>query len=492
MLTVSVKNLGPLAEGTVELRPLTIFVGPSNTGKSYMATAVHAAATAYPGLHPRSFSTYSRRAMRRFTSSLHSVENEELVQIAESLKDWVGQQGGEEANPPELTVATLPASVRSWLNKVTLKELSLFQDRVIDRMRQIHEGNSGLVNRKSEPEGFSLGLHQENPLLNLEMKLTDNSKFLPQFDLSQVPVPPEILKMSLSLPGSNEYDFYEIAADLADSAAKSLFSELPAQSYYLPAARSGIAHGHKVLASALVAQSTSVGIRQMNIPTLPGITTEFLSSLISLDRRMGRGRSAPALERAIAFIESNVLHGGIAFDESAGLPHPEIVYAPAGIEQPPGKFTLDHTSSMVSELAPVILFLKYLVNPGDLLILEEPESHLHPAAQLRMARGIARLVNAGVQVLITTHSDIFVSQINNLLALGQASPELAAERGFEAEDFLQENQVGAYLFRDIQKSGGSVIAPLEIDPDTGIDESDFSDVFEAIYDESIALQRDRD
>ena len=40
MLTISVKNFGPIAEGSVDLKPLTIFVGPSNTGKSYMATAV--------------------------------------------------------------------------------------------------------------------------------------------------------------------------------------------------------------------------------------------------------------------------------------------------------------------------------------------------------------------------------------------------------------------------------------------------------------------
>ena len=147
---------------------------------------------------------------------------------------------------------------------------------------------------------------------------------------------------------------------------------------------------------------------------------------------------------------------------------------------------------MVSELAPLVLFLKYLVNPGDLLILEEPESHLHPAAQRQLARGIVRLVNSGVRVLITTHSDIMISQINNLLALRQASPELIAEGGFETEDFLSGEQVGAYLFRHNQELGGSEVVPLDIDPDTGIDEDEFAQVFEAIYDESIALQRDRD
>ena len=146
---------------------------------------------------------------------------------------------------------------------------------------------------------------------------------------------------------------------------------------------------------------------------------------------------------------------------------------------------------MVSEMAPVILFLKYLVRPGDLLILEEPESHLHPAAQRQLARGIVRLVNAGVKVLITTHSDIIISQVNNLLVLRQASPELIEKGGFEPEDFLQPEQVGAYLFRYSQELSGCETVPLEIDPDTGIDEDEFAAVFEAIYDESIALQRDR-
>ena len=49
MLTISVKNLGPIAEGTVDLKPLTIFVGPSNTGKSYMAMAVYSVMKAFQG-----------------------------------------------------------------------------------------------------------------------------------------------------------------------------------------------------------------------------------------------------------------------------------------------------------------------------------------------------------------------------------------------------------------------------------------------------------
>lgn len=39
---LSVENTGPIAKGEVHLRPLTVFAGPSNTGKSCFATLVYA------------------------------------------------------------------------------------------------------------------------------------------------------------------------------------------------------------------------------------------------------------------------------------------------------------------------------------------------------------------------------------------------------------------------------------------------------------------
>ena len=143
---------------------------------------------------------------------------------------------------------------------------------------------------------------------------------------------------------------------------------------------------------------------------------------------------------------------------------------------------------MVSELAPLILFLKYLVRPGDLLILEEPESHLHPAAQLQMARGIARLVNAGVQVLITTHSGDFVGQINNLLRTSNASEKTARSFGLEQEDCLSPEQVSAYGFRIDADLGGAVTYPLPVGSDVGIEDEEFLPVAELLYQQALDLE----
>ena len=49
--------------------------------------------------------------------------------------------------------------------------------------------------------------------------------------------------------------------------------------------------------------------------------------------------------------------------------------------------------------------------PGDLLILENPESHLHPAGQFAVGRLCAMVANAGVQLILESHSDHFLNGI---------------------------------------------------------------------------------
>lgn len=58
----------------------------------------------------------------------------------------------------------------------------------------------------------------------------------------------------------------------------------------------------------------------------------------------------------------------------------------------------------VSYTLPVIV-AGLLVSPGELLIVENPEAHLHPGGQSRLGRLLARVAGAGPQVIVETHSD---------------------------------------------------------------------------------------
>ena len=64
-LELTVSNFGPIAEANIDLRPMSVFVGPSNTGKSYMAVLIYS-------LH-KFFSAYSYRRHVRLDLSKKDV-----------------------------------------------------------------------------------------------------------------------------------------------------------------------------------------------------------------------------------------------------------------------------------------------------------------------------------------------------------------------------------------------------------------------------------
>ena len=496
MLTISVKNLGPIAEGTVDLKPLTIFVGPSNTGKSYMAMAVYSVIKAFQGhdfAAPMRFPDGQRFYSNRLSLSSWEVPDEDS-DVGKAVWAWAGQLEQGEGPPQQLTVSDLPENVRLWFEQLAGQEIEMFCIRAKRHLVQAFGEPAEFVNKGAKPADFRLVVRREKPRLNSDIPLPDEGEASFEFDISGAEIEPSplVLLEYENGPGEEPINiFYEVMSSWTDSVEEKVLAGVPTDSYYLPAARSGIVQGHKVLASEIVRQSARKSQRGFDIPTLPGITTEFLGNLISLDRRMRGQTLDSAMEEAISFIENEVLHGKVDLDESSGLPIPEIVYMPVGGQSALGKFTLYQTSSMVSELAPLILFLKYLVRPGDLLILEEPESHLHPAAQRRMAQGIVRLVNAGVMVIITTHSDIFLSQINNLMRISHASKRWLREKGFAPEDCLNRNDVGAYQFSWNAEMDSSVVKELEITNDGGIENDAFDDVIHALYEESVLVERIR-
>lgn len=502
MLTVSARDFGPIIEGTVDLKPLTIFMGRSNTGKSFMATAIYALMTALfddePALYPLGMGIAKRHYWsfrRSFALRAHRNRQEAFLGAMQALREWAKVQGVDDLASVQFSVSDLPDKVREELEISIRQSLDSLGDNLVQRLVQTYGEASVFVRRGSEPRDPRLSIKQDNPRLHLDVHLSGEDGLTHEFDISQVAVPPSIFEdfpVDADLDEDSEYIFlHNVFSGLESSVIEQALVGLPQESFYLPAARSGIAQGHKVLAASLVRQSRRIGLEPVNIPTLPGIATEFLSHIIGLDKRSRTQPKQVDLQEAIDFIEREVLQGKVGLDESDGLPYPEIVYEQTGIQPSPGTFTLDHTSSMVSELAPLVLFLKYLVAKDNLLILEEPESHLHPGAQRQMARGIARLVNAGIRVIITTHSDMLVAQINNLLRLSRANSSWIKEHKFQTQDCLRQDQIGAFLFHHDPRLGGSVISPLEVDPETGIDEEEFLREIELAYDETIELQRSR-
>ena len=72
----------------------------------------------------------------------------------------------------------------------------------------------------------------------------------------------------------------------------------------------------------------------------------------------------------------------------------------------------------LTQLLP-ILVAGCIVSHGGVLIIEQPELHLHPAVQTRLAEFLVAIVRAGTQVIVETHSEHLINGIRLAIARGE-------------------------------------------------------------------------
>ena len=85
----------------------------------------------------------------------------------------------------------------------------------------------------------------------------------------------------------------------------------------------------------------------------------------------------------------------------------------------------------LSYVLPVLTAM--LTPPGTLCLVENPEAHLHPRGQTRMAELAVHAAVAGVQVIVETHSDHFLDGVRISVRDGLIAPEQTAIHYFERE-----------------------------------------------------------
>ena len=464
MLNVKVKYFGPLIEADIALRPLTVFIGENNAGKSYIALLNYAIFASF-GSSRRLYRFGSFRPIYLPSrSELDEQEQRELNDLLEKRK--------------EVCFDELPNVIQNDVDKGFKQLCEQLPEQLTREIQRCFGSELSDLIRPKCRKRFELIIESKQSDLRLEFKFQDGGLALhnASYSLTGIKFPLSSLR---PVPEDLPYPV------LINSLVQHYFQDLLEIPYYFPAARSGILQSHKALAGIMVSRLPLVGIEPIEIPRLTGVVADFISNLITLETRprIGtRSRKSSSLSEIAAFLEQEVSRGTIDVDQPvSGAEYPEFVYEANG-----NRFPIHRTSSMVSEIAPIVLFLKYIIRPQNLLIIEEPEAHLHPENQRILARAISQMVNAGLHVLVTTHSDYFLQQLSNCIRMS-SKPSAARKLGYTKKDQLPSDSVGAYLFSFRKNRPGAETKELPVSKNEGIPEDAFVQIAESIYDETVKL-----
>ncbi|MCX5637422.1 MAG: AAA family ATPase [Planctomycetota bacterium] len=480
-LNFEVEDFGPIGHGRVTLKPLTLFVGPNNSGKSYLAMLMHSVFEAYsPTGLPKGAPFFVRRSFLSKSLNVHVIAKQ-----FQDMKAQMGdlREGREVAIPQEFIQGT----GKRIFEEIYERRLS---DEIIRsyacRLRELVR-----VGKKSFALKIGLDSHtadltyQKGSMLKLNAfsELDVKISIKPCATLGGIRIQRGkksgnvLLEISKKLWKDNDFafPFFNILLDICLSKVSEM---VPTSCFYLPAARSGILQGHKALAAGIIRRAPLAGLERMEIEPFSGVVSDFISSVITLPEKKGR------FYKLARDFEREVIDGEILVRTLGEHPYPEIRYRFEKTEIP-----LHRASSTVSELAPLFLYLKYSIEPGSILIIEEPEAHLHPGNQRILAKFLIRLVRSGVHVTITTHSDYLLKQLSTFILLSKVSPENRVRYEYSQEDFLVPDEVAAYVFHYDKKSGGHAITTIPI-TEEGIPQEEFLKIHEALYEETFKLQRD--
>ncbi|EDN68609.1 conserved hypothetical protein [Beggiatoa sp. PS] len=140
-------------------------------------------------------------------------------------------------------------------------------------------------------------------------------------------------------------------------------------------------------------------------------------------------------------IETTLLHGKVFVSK-----YGDIKFIPQNSQQ---VLELHLSSSLVKSLAGLVLYFRHLATKGDTIIMDEPELNLHPDNQVTIARIFAKVVNQGIKMILSTHSDYIIKELNNLIMLNKTSNEEITEFGYHDQNLiLNKDKVAAYFFSE--------------------------------------------
>ena len=340
-LSVLASNFGPIARAKIDLRPLTVFVGPSNTGKSWLSILLY--------------------ALHGFGSSAGGFACSTFPRLREEIREAAHRKGSPQSLPDRIG-----RILRSQKQIDCLaREFADDAERLCEELRRCYglSDPAALASRESATGGCSILVRENSStLLHVAVKRRGFSVKPAAVGVLKRKVDAAFRQIEGRIQGLLESNSRSVGIDLVcEEFLQSLhwhrYGMLRNRAWYLPADRAGIMRTQAVVIGSLIAGASLEGIRRSpRTPLLSGVLADFLEELIVLDKsgsRLrrdlrfpdGRTRTSGKKRSELAEqVEQRILGGRIVVNQSKITRHPRLDYRPHSWKE---SLSMTHASSMV-------------------------------------------------------------------------------------------------------------------------------------------------
>ena len=358
-----------------------------------------------------------------------------------------------------------------------------------------------LSNTYSSLKNLSNSFSNKRPNITLDVKhyylsiiIDESEARIDKFIIKEKNITASILRTGKQEMVSLIIDKVPKTATLQDSFPNTLFefiffdflnevNSIVGDLYFLPASRSGLSVGMNAFGPILAELSKNRFLikSKIELPSLPEHISDYYLRLTSIDKSNGFSD----YQNIGVKIENEVLKGEVIYDDI----HKKLLYkANSSLI-----LELQETSSMVSELMPIVAHFKYLINnthidPNErisnttskhktlnkensvpVIFIEEPEAHLHPEAQVTLLEILTSILKTNIKLVITSHSNYMFNKLCNLIIMEKVDYKLVD------------------VFNLITNESGTIDSKTMKPESLGIEDDNFYEVAEKLYNERLEV-----
>lgn len=429
-MKIQIKNLGNIEFGALDIsKRLTVFCGPNNTGKTYVSYVIY--------------------------SLLKSMYYFDDVQVPNLNNVFVEDKVVFELNAKGLTVyrknklQNVLSSLESLFGISDHDKLSLFKDLNIQYGMSDDEFFKAVADYTLDFSfvwnGLSLAVKKERGTYDVVISKPQGISTI-------------------------ENDSFFFSWQLATSIYEALVNYPFSKSCIFPVERNSIYTFNKELSiqrNELIEQMQALKdnkrIGRDSVDRLLGRSTRYplaIRDCLSVANDLNNLKKQKSEYADFAeSLERDLLGGKISVTKEG-----EVEFVPKKGQRLP----IHLSASIVKTLSSLAFYLKHLAVRGDLIIIDEPEMNLHPDAQVVLTRIFGQMVNKGLNLLISTHSDYIIRELNNIITLGSIDDRQALlnELGYTADEVLDYSDVSVYLFKPKKANARAVkIESVEVKED---------------------------